>query len=75
VLQRYRGWILVAGLVAIAVIGTYIATRASSPKLDSAGLASYMPQADAAVFYMDVAAIRSSGILDKLAGSTVMEEP
>ena len=73
-LQRYRGAILVAGLLAVAVIGTVIATRVSGPKLDGGGMASYMPQGDAAVFYIDVAAIRSSGILEKLVGSTVAEE-
>ena len=38
-------------------------------------MASYMPQRDAAVMYIDVAAIRTSGILEKLVGSTVAEEP
>ncbi|HYP05170.1 MAG TPA: hypothetical protein VER03_02965, partial [Bryobacteraceae bacterium] len=71
---RHRGWILVAGLIAIAVIGTVIATRMSSPKLDGAGMAAYMPQRDAAVLFLDVAAVRDSGILDKLMGSTVGEE-
>ena len=74
-LQRYRGWILVVGLLVIAVAGTVIGLRLTSgPKLDSAGLASYMPERDAATLYIDVAALRSSGILDKLVGSTVGEE-
>lgn len=46
----------------------------SSPKLDGAGMAAYMPQRDAAVLFLDVAAVRDSGILDKLMGSTVGEE-
>lgn len=71
---RYRGWILGIGLLAIAVIGTLVATRVSAPKLDALGMASYMPQHEAAVFYMDVAAVRTSGILEKLAGSAVAEE-
>jgi hypothetical protein len=58
-------------LIAIAVIATVIATRVSGPKLDPVGLASYMPQRDdAVVLYMDVAALRDSGILEKLVGST-----
>ena len=74
-LQRYRGWILVVALLVIAVAGTVIGLRLTSgPKLDSAGLASYMPERDAATLYIDVAALRSSGILDKLVGSTVGEE-
>lgn len=74
-LQRNRGWILAAGLIAIAVAGTVIATRVHSPDVDGAGMAAYMPQREAAVLFIDVAAIRSSGILDKLAGTTVGEEP
>jgi hypothetical protein len=72
---RYRGWIIVAGLVAISIAGVVIATRfIGGPKLDGVGMASFMPQRDAAVLYVDVAALRSSGILDKLVGSTVGEE-
>lgn len=72
---RGRGWILVVGLVAISIAGVVIATRfGGGPKLDGMGMASYMPQRDAAVLYVDVAALRSSGILDKLVGSTVGEE-
>jgi hypothetical protein len=68
---KYRGWILGVGLLAIAAIGTLVAIRVSAPKLDAAGMASYMPQDEAAVFYMDVAAVRMSGLLEKLAGSAV----
>jgi hypothetical protein len=71
---RGRGWILVAGLIAIAVIGTVIATRFSGPKLDAAGMAGYLPQREAAVFFMDVATVRDSGILEKLVGSAVGAE-
>jgi hypothetical protein len=38
-------------------------------------MASYMPQREAAVLFIDVAALRSTGILEKLVGSTVAEEP
>jgi hypothetical protein len=61
-------------LIAVAVIGTLIATRLSGPKLDGSGMAAYMPQREAAVLFIDVAAIRNSGILDKLVGSAVSEE-
>jgi hypothetical protein len=71
---RPRGWILVIGLIAISIAGVVIATRVAGPKLDGGGMAAYMPQRDAAVLYVDVAALRSSGILDKLVGSTVGEE-
>jgi hypothetical protein len=62
-------------LIAISIAGVVIATRVTGPKLDRSGMAAFMPQRDAAVLYMDIAALRSSGILDKLAGSTVAEEP
>jgi hypothetical protein len=73
---RRRGWILVLGLIAISIAGVVVATRfISSPTLDGAGMASYMPQREAAVLFIDVAALRSTGILEKLVGSTVAEEP
>jgi len=72
---RHRGWVLIAGLVGIAVVGTVIALRVSAPKLSGRAMAEYMPERDAAVLFVDVASIRSSGILEKLAGSTVAEEP
>ena len=72
---RPRGWILVVGLIAISIAGVVIATRfIGGPKLDGGAWLPYMPQRDAAVLYVDVAALRSSGILDKLVGSTVGEE-
>ena len=74
-LQRYRGWILIVGLLVIAIAVTVIGLRMTrGPELDGRGLASYMPERDAAVLYADVEALRSSGILDKLASSTVAEE-
>jgi hypothetical protein len=74
---RHRGWILVVGLIAISIAGVVVATRfiGSPTTLDGAGMASYMPQRDAAVLFIDVAALRSTGILEKLVGSTVAEEP
>lgn len=74
-LKKYRGWILVAGLLAIAIIGVFVGLRLTNgPKLDETGLASYMPERDAAILYVDVSALRDSGILEKLVGSTVAEE-
>lgn len=46
----------------------------AKPKLDAGGMASYMPEREAAVLFVDVSAIRSSGILDQLAGSAIGEE-
>jgi hypothetical protein len=72
---RVRGRLLVAALVLIAAIGVAIGlwfTRYTGT--DAAALASYFPSRSAATVYLDVAAMRSSGILDKLVGSTVGEE-
>jgi len=74
--QRVRRWHLIAGLAAIAVAGVLIAIRwTGGGRLDAAGMASYLPRRTAAVAYVDVAAIRNSGLLEKLLGSTIGEEP
>ena len=40
-----------------------------------AELASYLPNKDGALIYLDVDAMRKSGILDLVAGSKAVEEP
>ncbi len=74
--QRVRRWHLVAGVLAIAIAGVIIAIRwTGGGRLDAAGMAAYLPQRTSALGYIDVAAIRNSGLLEKLVGSTVGEEP
>ena len=72
---KHPRWRLIVALVALAVlavgIGLYV-QRTS--KLDAAGMSSYFPDRDAVVLYVDVAAMRASGVLEKLVGSTVAEE-
>jgi hypothetical protein len=73
--NRVRGWQLIAGLVVIALVGVGVAlylTRNS--RVDGPSLTSWFPARDATVVYLDVAAMRSSGILEKLVGSTMGEE-
>lgn len=41
---------------------------------DAASMTSYFPQREATVFYINVGAMRSSGLLEKLVGSTMGEE-
>lgn len=74
--QRYvRGWHLLAGLIAIAVIGVALALYLREQRsLDTPALVSYLPQRDAAVFYADFRSMRASGVLGKIVGSTVGEE-
>jgi hypothetical protein len=73
--QRFRGWHLIAALAAISAIGVFIAIRSTGGGPDdAAGLASYLPKREAAIAFVNVSAIRSSGLLDKLVGSTVGEE-
>ena len=75
--QRYvRGWHLVLLLILVGLIGVAVAywlTRGST--LDTAGMAAALPAREAALAYVDVGAIRSSGLLEKLVGSSVAEEP
>lgn len=61
--------VVCAGAVAVV---TYV--RRSAP-ISPAQMVSYLPAGESTLLYMDVAALRDSGILEKLAGSTVAEEP
>jgi hypothetical protein len=73
--EKVRGWHLIAALITITVIGVVIALRwkAGGPR-DITGMAAYLPKREAVLAYVDVAAIRNSGLLEKLLGSTVGEE-
>lgn len=73
--QKVRGWHLVLAIAVIAIIGVAIAIRriGSGPK-DAAGMAAYLPKREAVTAYIDVAAIRNSGLLEKLVGSAIGEE-
>lgn len=74
--QSSRKWFLIAGVILIAAGVGLVAKRFFAPaaKTDAVGMASYMPGRDAAVLFVDVTALRSSGILEKLAASSVVEE-
>jgi len=63
---------LVVFCVAIVVLVIYL--RRSAP-ISAAEMVSYMPAGDSTLLYLDVQGLRDSGILEKLAGSTVAEEP
>jgi hypothetical protein len=72
---RIRGWHLIAGLLLIAVAGTGIAIYLSRrAPVDAPSMLSWFPGREATVVYLDIAAVRSSGILEKLVGSAVREE-
>jgi hypothetical protein len=61
--------------VAVASIGVAIGIYfAGYTKTDAATLTTYFPARQATTFYIDVGAMRSSGILEKLVGTTVGEE-
>ena len=73
---RVRDWRLIAVLGAVAVAGVAAAVWWTyNQRLDATGMAAYLPKREAALAYIDVAAIRDSGLLEKLLGSTVGEEP
>jgi hypothetical protein len=69
-----RRWLvgLVAIVIAAAAVAFYFLKRPS--RLEPTAMAAYLPQRDAAMLYIDLAAIRSSGILTLLLGSVVAEE-
>ncbi|MGH9627126.1 MAG: hypothetical protein ACRD7E_02005 [Bryobacteraceae bacterium] len=75
--MRYksRPWQLAAGLSAVVLIaaGVIFYLRMTS-HLSAGEMLSYMPQEESTLFYMDLRAIRQSGLLEKLVGSTVPEE-
>jgi len=72
---RFHPWQLAALLVLIcglAVFGVYwLRVRGGTKPID---LVSYLPTSDAVVVYIDVDAIRRSGILNMVAGSKAAEE-
>ncbi len=65
--------IVIASLCALAVWGVarfrYRSLRTTADWLER------LPTQDAAVFYIDFAALRKGGVLEMLAGSKVAEEP
>ena len=71
-----RRWPLIGGIVAILLLAgfaVFYLTRHSGTT--PADFARYFPAREATVFYIDIGAIRASGLLDKLVGSTVGEDP
>ena len=72
---RVRGRLLIAAMLVIAAIGVAVGVwLTGASQMDAAAMARYFPERHATVLYVDVAAMRSSGILNKLVGSTVGEE-
>jgi hypothetical protein len=76
VTYRFRPWQLALALVVVcaAAVAGVMYFRRGAP-LTAAQMVSYMPPGEATLLYLDVQALRDSGILEKLAGSTVTEEP
>lgn len=74
-LLRARFWIPASLLVvvcALAAAAYWFRARAAAQPAD---LVAYLPGAGASVIYIDVDALRRSGLLDMLAGSKTAEEP
>ncbi len=73
---RPQRWQLLALLILIGAIAAatiyYLRPRGASHVAD---LVSFLPASNATIVYVDVAAIRASGILNMLAGSKAAEEP
>ncbi len=73
---RFRPWQLALALVLVcaAAVVLVMNLRRSAP-ISAADMLSYIPPGESTLLYLDVQALRDSGILEKLAGSTVAEEP
>jgi hypothetical protein len=73
---RFRPWQLALALavVCVAAVMLVMNLRRGAP-ISAAEMVSYMPPGESTLLYLDVQALRDSGILEKLAGSTVAEEP
>jgi hypothetical protein len=70
-----RGRLLIAALVVVAAIGVAVGLYLTQfTKTDALALTAYFPAREATTFYIDVNAMRASGILEKLVGTTVGEE-
>lgn len=69
---RSRALIVVLSLVLLTA-GIAFVWFSRSTSATPANFATYFPERDATVLYIDVSAVRASGILDKLVGSTVGE--
>jgi hypothetical protein len=72
---RFRPWQLALALIVIcaAAVAAVMYFRRGAP-LTPAQMVSYIPRGESTLLYLDVEALRDSGILEKLAGSTVTEE-
>lgn len=73
---RFQPWQLALALVVVCVAAVVLVMnlRRGAP-ISAAEMVSYMPPGESTLLYLDVQALRDSGILEKLAGSTVAEEP
>jgi hypothetical protein len=73
---RFQLWLLVALVLAACVLGAggfyWFRTRGIA---GASNLVVYLPTANASVLYIDVEAMRRSGILNLVAGSKTAEEP
>ncbi len=73
-MQRARVILAVASCVLLLIAAWIVYTLRPVPSGPEA-LVRYFPQREATILYIDVAALRASGILDKLVGSTIGEDP
>lgn len=74
--SRLRRWPVVAGVVVLLFLtGAAILYLSQSTSATPANFVTYFPGREAMVLYLDVNAMRASGLLEKLVGSTVGEDP
>jgi len=73
---RFRRTPVIAGIIFLFLItGAALLYLDGFRQITPTEMARYFPTREATVLYLNVSAIRSSGLLDKLVGSTVGEDP
>jgi hypothetical protein len=72
---RFRPWQLAAVLVLLCLIAIGVAMYLRRPlELSPHDMLSHMPRGESTIIYVDLRAIRDSGLLERMAGSAIGEE-
>jgi hypothetical protein len=73
--SKYRAWLLIVLVAALCGASVWFMVWRSQRPIPPAALMKRIPSPNPVVLYIDFAALRNSGILDKLAGSKAAQDP
>jgi hypothetical protein len=73
--SKYRAWLLIVLVAALCGGSVWFAVWRRQQPIPPAALMKRIPSANPVVLYIDFAAMRSSGILEKLFGSKAAQDP